>query len=135
MPPASIPASGPRRAIVVDDSRAMRVLLRKALEERGFSVSEAGDGREALARLEQMEPPDLALIDWNMPEMDGLELISLLRKSPRFDGMAMVMVTSESEPARIEQALRAGADDYIMKPLSAEVLRERLMLLEEEISR
>ena len=133
--PASIPVTGPRCAIVVDDSRAMRSILRKALEERGFDVHEASNGREALALLERIQTPDLALVDWNMPVMDGLELIALLRRSPRFEQMAIAMVTSETDPARIEQALRAGADEYIMKPLSGEVLRERLILLEEEISR
>lgn len=131
----SIPVGGFRRALVVDDSRAMRAILRSALEECGFEVVEAADGKEALERLATMRIPELALVDWNMPQMDGIELICTLRKDHNYDRMAIVMVTSETAPARIATALRAGADEYIMKPLSPAVLKEKLVLLEEESSR
>jgi len=128
----SIPVAGDRRAIVIDDSRAMRSLLRSALETCGFVVSEASDGLRALPQLAADEPFNLALVDWNMPGLDGLALIRLLRKNPRYDRMVIVMVTSEAEPSQIERALAAGANEYIMKPLSAEILVEKLRLLEEE---
>jgi two-component system, chemotaxis family, chemotaxis protein CheY len=128
---ASIPVTGPRRAIVVDDSRAMRALLRSALEEQNFHVSEAANGGEALQMLQQGEPPELALIDWTMPVLDGIGLIYALRRDKRFARMAIVMVTSEADPGRVQRALAAGADEYIMKPLSADVLAEKLTLLEE----
>lgn len=128
----SIPVGGYRRAIVIDDSRAMRSLLRAALETCGFVVTEASDGLEAQALLDAAEPVELALVDWNMPELDGLALIRSVRGNPRYDRMVIVMVTSEAEPTQIERALAAGANEYIMKPLSAEVLVEKLRLLEEE---
>lgn len=118
-----------RRAIVVDDSRAMRAILRRALEELGFQVVEAGHGKEALERLAQMRIPDLALVDWNMPEMNGIELLAELRRDRNYDRMAVVMVTSETEPAQISRALSAGANEYIMKPFSNEVLDEKLLIL------
>ncbi|HEX5656848.1 MAG TPA: response regulator [Polyangiales bacterium] len=128
---ASIPARGLRRAIVVDDSRAMRSMLRHALEEQNFHVTEAVNGGEALRMLQEGEPPELALIDWTMPVLDGIGLISALRRDPRFARMVIVMVTSEADPVRVQSALAAGADEYIMKPLSSDVLAEKLMLLEE----
>ncbi|MET0283817.1 MAG: response regulator [Polyangiales bacterium] len=131
MPRASLPAAGLRQAIVVDDSRAMRAMLRHVLEHEGFQVSEAADGSQALLQLAKGEVPILALIDWNMPGLDGIALIRALRSSSRFARMTIVMVTSEADPTHVEQALEAGADEYIMKPLSAEVLREKLTMLEQ----
>jgi len=115
-----------RRAIVVDDSGAMRSLLRRSLETFGYDVIAAKDGRDALKRLAETRIPDLALVDWNMPEMDGITLIELLREDPSYDAMKVVMVSSESAPDRIELALQAGANDYIMKPFSTDALAERL---------
>jgi len=118
-----------RRAIVVDDSRAMRAILRRALEKLGFQVVEAGHGKEALARLSQIRIPDLALIDWNMPEMNGIDLLVELRRDHNYDRMAVVMVTSETEPSQMARALNAGANEYIMKPFSSEVLDDKLLIL------
>jgi len=118
-----------RRAIVVDDSRAMRTILRRALEDHGFHVVEAVHGKDALERLTQIRIPDLALVDWNMPEMNGIDLVMELRKDHNYDKMAVVMVTSETEPAQVERALRAGANEYIMKPFSSEALEEKLLML------
>lgn len=118
-----------RRAIIVDDSRAMRAILRRALEEYGFQVVEAAHGKEALERLAQIRIPHLALVDWNMPEMNGIDLVMALRRDSNYDRMAVVMVTSETEPAQVERALSAGANEYIMKPFSSEALVEKLLLL------
>lgn len=118
-----------RRAIVVDDSRAMRAILRRALEERGFRVVEAGHGLEAIERLSQIRIPELALVDWNMPEMNGIEFVTAIRRDHNYDQMRVVMVTSETEPAQIDRALHAGANEYIMKPFSSEMLGDKLMAL------
>ena len=128
----SIPISGVRRAIVLDDSRAMRTLLRSALETCAFSVTEASDGLEAWKQLAAVEPFQLALVDWNMPGLDGIGLIRFVRASRRYDAMVIMMVTSEAEASQIQLALASGANEYIMKPLSAEMLVEKLRLLEEE---
>ena len=117
------------RAIVVDDSRAMRTILKKQLTEAGLEVLEAGHGKEALDRLKAASGVGLALVDWNMPEMNGLELVTELRANPRYSAMQVLMVTSESELSFVERALAAGANDYLMKPFSAEALREKLGVL------
>jgi two-component system, chemotaxis family, chemotaxis protein CheY len=118
------------RAIVVDDSRAMRSILRKLLSDLGFSeVLEAEHGRRALDELGAASPPDLALVDWNMPEMDGLELIGALRAERRYDRTKVMMVTSETSPRHIYEALKAGADEYAMKPVTREVIVDKLGLM------
>lgn len=128
----SIPASGHREAIIVDDSRSMRALLRKGLEACAFQVVEAKDGEEALMVLAAMRTPEVALIDWNMPKLDGLELVRRLRSDPRYARMAIIMVTSETAPGKVARALEAGVDEYLMKPFSADVLICKLVMLEEE---
>lgn len=124
------------RAIVVDDSRAMRTILRKMLTEIGFSeVLEAEHGRAALAALgEAGEPPALALVDWNMPEMNGLELIEAMRAERRFDRTRLMMVTSETNPRHVYDALKAGVDEYAMKPITREVIEDKLCLMGLEVS-
>lgn len=117
------------KAIVVDDSRAMRTILKRALTGAGFEVVEAGDGRDALTQLEASGPLDLALVDWNMPVMTGYELVCEVRARAQLNGMAIMMVTTETEMAQIQRALDVGANEYLMKPFTAEALREKLMLL------
>ncbi len=117
------------KAIVVDDSRATRTLLKRALTAEGFDVIEAGDGKQALDTLEKSDHVDLALVDWNMPVMTGYELIVALRAKPEHSSMAIMMVTTETESAQVQRALDAGANEYVMKPFSEDVLREKLMLL------
>jgi two-component system chemotaxis response regulator CheY len=115
------------RAIVVDDSRAMRTILRRILLDLGFEeVLEAEHGRDALQALGAAVPPSLALIDLNMPEMDGIELIAALRAERRFDRTRLMMVTSESNPRHVFDALKAGVDEYAMKPITREVIEEKL---------
>jgi two-component system chemotaxis response regulator CheY len=117
------------RALVVDDSRAIRSVLRRMLSEIGLDADEAGDGRQALALLERIARPDVLLIDWNMPEMDGLALVKALRSQPEFDAAPIVMVTTESEMDRVIEALEAGANEYLMKPFTKEGLLSKLELL------
>jgi two-component system chemotaxis response regulator CheY len=117
------------QALVVDDSRATRAFLRKRLEHLGFGVVEAGDGTEALDRLEEDQAFDLALVDWNMPQMDGLDLVKAMRADRRFTEVPVMMITAESDPANMVRALMAGADEYAMKPIDAEALKDKLSLM------
>lgn len=117
------------RALVVDDSRAMRMILARVLRERGCDVVEAGDGREALAALSSGALPDVALIDWNMPVMNGLELVEAVRREPAYQGMRLVMVTTESESTQVVRALEAGADEYLFKPFTPDAVVDKLAML------
>lgn len=117
------------RALVVDDSRAVRSNIGSAVKELGFEPFEAGNGREALARLADLGKVDLILVDWNMPEMNGLEFLVAARENPAWKETAIVMVTTETEMAPMRRALDAGADEYVMKPFTTDVLREKLQLL------
>ncbi len=118
-----------RRALVVDDSRAMRAILSQFLKAEGFEVSEAGDGDEALRRLEDAGRVDVVLVDWNMPGMDGLTLVRTVRADPRFAAIRILMVTTETDVSLIQAALDAGANEYLMKPFVTDALREKLLLL------
>jgi two-component system, chemotaxis family, chemotaxis protein CheY len=118
------------RAMVIDDSRAMRLILARIAGQLGFEVIEAGNGREALDRLEALETvPELALVDWNMPEMNGLEFITAVRREPKYKSMTLMMVTTESEQGQIVRALAAGAHEYVIKPFTPEAIAEKLALL------
>jgi two-component system, chemotaxis family, chemotaxis protein CheY len=117
------------KAIVVDDSRATRTILKRALAQQGFEVVEAGDGKQALTELEKSGPLDLALVDWNMPVMTGYELVCEVRARSHMNSMAIMMVTTETEISQIQKALDAGANEYVMKPFTEDVLKEKLLLL------
>ncbi|MFN8050685.1 MAG: response regulator [Acidimicrobiales bacterium] len=119
------------QALVVDDSRAVRMMLSRMLRDAGFdSCLEAGDGLEALERLD--ETPDLPavmLVDWNMPNMNGLELIRAVRSNADRRDLPIVMVTTESEMTQMVKALAAGANEYVMKPFTKDVILDKLDLL------
>jgi two-component system chemotaxis response regulator CheY len=117
------------RALVIDDSRAMRMLLKRELVALGFEVSEAGDGNEALTRLAELGPVDVVLVDWTMPGMDGMTFVHQIRSDPAYEEMRVVMITSESDPAQIFHALMAGVDEYATKPITREALSEKLGLV------
>jgi len=117
------------KAIVIDDSRAMRGILKRILTGMKFEVSEAKDGHEALGRLAESGRPDLALVDWNMPNMNGFEFLKAIRADHAFDAMVIVMVTTEVEMHQVASALEAGANEYVMKPFTEEGMREKLQLL------
>lgn len=116
------------RALIVDDSRFVRGLLRSLLEERGIECEEAVDGRAGMDQLHGGAHFDLALLDWNMPVMDGLAMLKRLR-AEGFDGLKVMMVTTEADNDFITRALDAGADEYLMKPFDDEALREKLAML------
>lgn len=115
------------QAMVVDDSRAMRAILRRILGALGHEAVEAGDGAAALELLAAGANPDFALVDWHMPNLDGLGFVTAAREQG-FQGR-IVMVTTETDVDQIERALQAGADEYVMKPFDAEVIAEKLALL------
>ena len=117
-----------RQALVVDDSKAQRSILRRLLREHGFSAREALHGRDAIDQLEGGDVPELVLLDWNMPVMDGLTCLKTLRASRRYDDMRIVMVTSEASFETVVKALASGADEYIMKPCDAEMLADKLAI-------
>jgi two-component system chemotaxis response regulator CheY len=118
------------RAMVIDDSRAMRMILKRIISRLNFEAVEAGDGQVALDLLADMkEVPELALIDWNMPNMNGLEFVTRVRAEPRLREMTLVMVTTESEQGQIVRALAAGAHEYVIKPFTQDAMVEKLALL------
>lgn len=117
------------KALVVDDSRAMRAILRKVLSRIGWEVMEAEHGRAALEVLAKDASFQLALVDWNMPEMDGLELVKNLRLDTRHDDMRVMMVTTETELEQVMRALDAGASEYLMKPFTEAAVVEKLAIL------
>jgi two-component system chemotaxis response regulator CheY len=117
------------RAIIVDDSKVIRTVIGRILRELGFETIEAGNGREALAQLEANPRVDLALVDWNMPVMNGYELVCELRRNPSHHGMRILMVTTETDISNVQQALSAGASEYLMKPFTKEAIADKLAVL------
>jgi len=117
------------RALIVDDSSTMRSVLRLTLRGAGIETVEAANGVEALQRLEQAEGVEFALVDWNMPKMNGFELLQAVRANHQLDGMKVVMVTTETELTNIQNALQCGANEYLMKPFTRDSVIEKLRLL------
>jgi two-component system chemotaxis response regulator CheY len=118
------------KALVVDDSRTIRSILGKILRELGYEVCEAGDGKQGLKVMEtEKGAVSLVLADWNMPEMNGLEMLKELRRDPELLSLKVIMVTTETEIDHMVQALEAGANEYVMKPFTKEILREKLELV------
>ena len=118
------------KALVVDDSRAVRMILAKTLKELGYEVREAANGREALEVIEaEKTAVALVLADWNMPEINGLDLLKRLRQNPELSRLVVIMVTTETELDQMAAALEAGANEYVMKPFTKEILVEKLQLV------
>lgn len=117
------------QALIVDDSKTIRLILRKYLGKIGFDVVEATDGLDGMARLLDMSQADLVLVDWNMPNMSGVDFVRAVRAIRQYDNLPLVMVTTNTEVNHIAVALQAGANEYIMKPFTQDVIREKLALL------
>ncbi len=117
-----------KRCLIVDDSRVIRRVASKIIQDLGFDVDEAENGRKALNAL-TIRMPDLIVVDWDMPVMDGLEFTGELRKLPGGNKVVVVFCTTENDAPHIRQALEAGADEYIMKPFDSEIVRSKLVLL------
>jgi two-component system chemotaxis response regulator CheY len=117
------------RALVIDDSSAMRRIISGILRSVGFDTAEACHGRDALTKLGPPGAFDLALVDWNMPEMNGLEFVQAVRADPSNDALRIMMVTTESDAGQVLRALEAGANEYTMKPFDRGILLSKLELL------
>ena len=118
------------KALVVDDSRAIRMIISRTLSELGYEVREAANGKEALEAMEAENGAiTLVLADWNMPELDGLELLKRLRQEPAWAKVIVVMVTTETDVSMMAAAMEAGANEYVMKPFTKEILVEKLQLV------
>ena len=115
------------KALVADDSRAVRMILTKTLKELGYEVCEAANGKQALEVMEaEKATVNLVLADWNMPELNGLELLKRLRQDPELSSLVVIMVTTETELDQMATALEAGANEYVMKPFTKDILVEKL---------
>ena len=117
-----------KTCLVVDDSRVIRKVSRRILEDLGFEVAEAADGVEALAWCTAVMP-DVILLDWQMPVMDGLQFLKRLRSEPGGDGPKVVFCSVENDLDKIREALDAGADEYIMKPFDGSIVAGKLEYL------
>ena len=116
------------RVLIIDDSRTMRNYLSAIVREFHFDIEQAQDGQDALDCLAGGDF-DLALVDWDMPRMNGISFVQAVRSEPRFDPMKLMMLTSHSSMDAVCEALNTGADDYLMKPVTAAMLSEKLKLL------
>lgn len=120
------------KLLIVDDSKPMRTLLAFIARELSFAATEAADGREALnllIRNDPREPFAVVLVDWEMPFMNGLEFVEAVRRNRDFAGLKLLMVTTLNTAERVAEALAAGADDFLMKPVNREMLLEKLQIL------
>lgn len=120
------------KMLVIDDSKAMRGFLCAIAGELAFNTTEADDGRaglDVLIKNDPREPFDIALVDWDMPRMNGYEFVQFVRKNHDYDGMKIMMVTTNNTVEKIGMALEAGANDFLMKPVTRESLEEKLMML------
>jgi len=117
------------RALIIDDSRVMRSILRRIVTGLGFEAAEAGDGQQALDVLNSGFAPDLCLIDWNMPVMDGYTFLTRVRDNPDWRSITLMMVTTESEQQQIVRALAAGAHEYVIKPFTPDAIADKLEML------
>jgi two-component system chemotaxis response regulator CheY len=117
------------RAIIIDDSRAMRGILKRIVGNFASDIVEAADGADALQKLAGQPAPNLAMVDWNMPNMNGYQFIQAARSNPAYNDTTIVMVTTEVEMHQMVAALEAGAQEYVMKPFTEDALIEKLEAL------
>ena len=113
-----------KTCLVVDDSRVIRKVARRILEDLGFEILEAGDGEEAMAHC-RAAMPDGVLLDWNMPVMNGIEFLRALRAEPGGDRPVVVFCTTENDLNHIVEAMNAGANEYIMKPFDGDIIQAK----------
>ena len=117
-------------ALVIDDSRTARLVIGNMLRELGMEVISASNGVEALALLSKNPDVELILLDWNMPEMNGLDFLKAVRAQKSYNHVRILMATSESHTNQVNEALSAGASEYLMKPFNKDVLVAKLNLLD-----
>jgi two-component system chemotaxis response regulator CheY len=122
------------RILTVDDMATMRKIIKSLLNQLGYTnIDEAENGKEALAKLKQNKY-DLVLLDWNMPEMDGITLLQEIRKDPQLKDIPVIMVTAEAKKENVLLAIQSGANNYIVKPFTAETLKEKLEKVWQQIN-
>ncbi|MEK6660076.1 MAG: response regulator [Campylobacterota bacterium] len=115
------------KLLVVDDSSTMRRIIKNTLQRLGHKdILEGGDGIEGWNALNSNPDVDMLITDWNMPEMNGLELVKKVRADARFTDLPIIMVTTEGGKAEVITALKAGVNNYIVKPFTPQVLKEKL---------
>lgn len=117
------------KALVVDDSTTTRTLIANMLVKFGFDAIEAGDGKEAISVLEKHPEVRIAFVDWNMPVMTGIQFLHIVRQDSNLNSLRIVMVTGNTEMDFVVSAIKEGADEYIMLPITSEILEEKLALL------
>ena len=120
------------RMLIIDDSKAMRGFLNYLAGQLSFNTVEAEDGRDGLDTLiknDPKDPFDVALVDWDMPRMTGIEFVHFVRRNRDFDNLKLMMVTTNNSMEKITLALEAGANDFLMKPVTLESLTEKLQIL------
>ncbi len=117
------------RALVIDDDPAMLSIIASILNGLGYDVTKASNGQEGMEGLSSSDIPDVVLVDWNMPVLNGLEFVKLVRKKPKFDGLPIIMVTTELEMSQLALTFDAGVSEYIMKPFSPIMIQEKLQMV------
>jgi two-component system chemotaxis response regulator CheY len=113
-----------KSCLVVDDSKVIRLVARRILEALNFAVEEAADGRQAMVACAR-RMPDVILLDWNMPEMNGIDFLRALRQTDAGKAPVVVFCTTETDISHIQEAISAGANEYIMKPFDSEILENK----------
>ena len=117
------------RALIIDDSKALRAIVGKLVKGLGFEVLEAGNGREGLEQLKSNGAVELSLVDWNMPDMNGIEFIRAVRAQDQYNAMKVMVITTQTEIDHITKALESGANEYLMKPFTRDALLVKLQML------
>lgn len=117
------------RALVIDDDPAMLLIISSILTGLGYEVTTASDGQDGLECLTKSGSPDVVLVDWNMPVMNGLEFVKAVRSNAKYDGLPIIMVTTELEMSQLALTFDAGVSEYIMKPFAPIMIQEKLQMV------
>jgi two-component system phosphate regulon response regulator PhoB len=126
--PDTVATANKPLVLIVEDEAALMTMLRYNLEKQGFRVEEAGDGEEALTRINELKP-DMVLLDWMLPQLSGIEVCRQIRRRPATRELPVIMITARSEDQDAVRGLNTGADDYVTKPFSTEALVARMRAL------
>lgn len=117
------------RALIIDDSKAMRKVLGRTMTSMGFDVDEAMNGEDAIVLLERSSNTGIVLVDWNLPEMSGLDFVKAIRSTEQYDSVRLMMVTSDTDEDQMATAFQAGVDEYVTKPFTADIIRDKVRVL------